>query len=156
MRRQLALIFLGLLGASPALAGRPHCTLRVHLETNANDGASFSTAWHAPASGRNVNLEKTPAISERDVVAYRPYPAAVDGSFGALLQLDDHGRLALDTLSVERRGGFLHLFVNGRPVAELQIDRRVRDGKLYIASGLTRADLELMKKDWPLIGRRKP
>ena len=37
----------------------------------------------------------------------------------------------------------------------MQIDKRVSDGQLYIASGLTSADIELMKKDWHLIGKRK-
>ena len=99
-------------------------------------------------------IAKTPTISERDVVSFRPYPAA-DGSYGVLFNLSDHGKLALDTLSVEKRGTFLYVFINGRPAAELQIDRRVSDGKLYIASGLTLADVELMKKDWPLAAARK-
>jgi hypothetical protein len=41
------------------------------------------------------------------------------------------------------------VFINGRPITELQIDRRVSDGKIYIGSGLTANDLELLKKDWP-------
>ena len=95
-----------------------------------------------------------PWISERDVIAFSTYPAA-NGTYGALLQLDEHGRVVLDTLSVERRGTFLFVFVNGRPITELQIDKRVSDGKIYIPSGLSSADIELMKKDWRTIGERK-
>ncbi len=135
-------------------ARKPHCTLRVHLEANANDGDVFSSQFRSGVTGKNVTIEKVPTISERDVTAFRAYPAA-DGSFGVLFQLDDHGKLALDTLSIEKRGTFLYIFVNGRPAAELQIDRRVSDGKLYVSSGLTAADIELMKKDWPVIGQRK-
>ena len=80
---------------------------------------------------------------------------AADKRYGALIQLDDHGRIALDSLSIERRGGLVFVFINGRPVTELQIDQRVSDGKIYIASGLTAADIALMKKDWRLIGQRK-
>ena len=140
----------------PALgeAKKPRCTLRAHVEANANDGEVFSSQLRSPATGKNIVIEKTPTISEFDVIAFRPYPTA-DGNYGVMFLLNDHGRLALDTLSVERRGTFLYVFVNGRPAAELQIDRRVSDGKLYVASGLTAADLELMKKDWPLIGARK-
>jgi hypothetical protein len=72
-----------------------------------------------------------------------------------LLQLDDHGRTVLDTLSVERRGSYLFVFLNGRPVTELQVDRRVSDGKIYLPSGLTAADIKSMDKDWKLIGGRK-
>jgi hypothetical protein len=58
-------------------------------------------------------------------------------------------------LSVERRGNLLFVFINGRPVTELQIDKRVSDGQIYIASGLTKRDIDAMKQDWPLIGNKK-
>ena len=99
-------------------------------------------------------IERMPRLSERDVLAFYPYPAD-DGSYGALFQLDEHGRLALDALSVERRGTLLFVLINGRPVTELQIDRRVSDGRIYLASGLTKADIDLMQKDWRLIGDKK-
>ena len=95
-----------------------------------------------------------PRISEQDVIGFYPYPAA-NGTYGALFQLGEHGRIALDALSIERRGGLLFVFINSRPITELQIDKRVSDGKIYISSGLSSADIELMKKDWRLLGQRK-
>lgn len=145
---------LALLIPSIAEAGKPHCTLRAHLEANANDGAVFSTQMRSAVTGKKIVLEKIPTISERDVIGFTAYQAA-DSSYGVLVQLDEHGTLALDTLSVDRRGRLLYVFVNGRPVSEMQIDRRITDGKLYLASGLTRADLALMRKDWRLMGERK-
>jgi hypothetical protein len=130
-----------------------HCTLRVYVAANANDGSVFAQPIRS-SSGRNVFIEKTAWLSERDVKSYYPY-RAVDGSYAALLQLDDHGRTVLDTLSVERRGSYLFVFLNGRPLTELQIDRRVSDGQIYLASGLTEADIRLMNRDWKLIGGRK-
>ncbi|MBA2271638.1 MAG: hypothetical protein H0W20_13750 [Chthoniobacterales bacterium] len=141
-------------GAGMGDAKKPRSTLRAHLEANANDGTAFSTQIRSGITGKNVVIEKVPTISEQDVVAFYPYQAP-DGSYGVLFQLNDHGKLALDTLSVERRGRFLYVFVNGRPAAELQVDRRVSDGKLYVESGLTAADVALMKKEWRLIGERK-
>jgi hypothetical protein len=58
-------------------------------------------------------------------------------------------------LSIEHRGGLLFVFINGRAITELEIDKRVADGKIYIASGLTAADIELMKKDWHILGEHK-
>jgi hypothetical protein len=81
--------------------------------------------------------------------------SAANGTYGALFQLDEHGRVVLDTLSVERRGSLLFVFINGRPITELEIDKRVSDGKIYIPSGLTSEDIEVMKKDWHMIGQRK-
>ena len=136
------------------VAKQRHCTFRVHAQANPQDTDVFSMSARERSSGKDIAIQKLPWITERDVVAFSPYKAQ-DGTYGALFQLDDHGRVVLDTLSVERRGGFLFVFVNGRLSTELQIDKRVSDGKIYIPSGLTAADIEVMKKDWRLIGQRK-
>jgi hypothetical protein len=146
-----------LLALLPAEAGKPrHCQFRVHAQANAQDTEVFSTAVRTKVAGKEMAIEKMASISERDVAAFTAYQAA-DGTFGALIQLDDHGRITLDTLSVEHRGGLLFIFMNGRIITEngMQIDKRVSDGKIYIPSGLTAADLKLMKKDWKLIVPKK-
>ena len=150
-------IFASLIVASFAVSvlGKDgHCVFRVHTEANANDTASFSSSVPALFSGKRVAIEKIPRLSEQDVVAIYPY-SATDGSYGALFQLDEHGRIVLDALSIEKRGQLLFVLVNGRPVAELQIDQRVSDGRIYIASGLTKADIDSLKKCWRLIGEKK-
>ena len=136
------------------LAKPRHCTFRVHAQANPQDTEVFATSFRAQVSGKEVAIEKTPWISEHDVMALSAY-SAPDGTYGALIQLDEHGRVVLDTLSIERRGRFLFVFVNGRFITELQIDKRVSDGKIYIPSGLTAADIDLMKKEWRLIGQKK-
>ena len=151
----VACVFFVSLPAKATGAAKPrHCILRVHAQANPRDTEIFATSVRAQLSGKDVAIEKMPWISEQDVVAFSPYPAR-DGTYGALLQLDEHGRVVLDTLSVERRGSFLFVFVNGHPVTELEVDKRVSDGKIYIPSGLTAGDLESMKRDWHLIGQRK-
>ena len=154
MTRGLAIGLLLILTAAVAPAKSKKCTVRVHAQGNENDGSVFASPVTTPISGKNIFIEKIPAISEHDVSAFRAY-AAANGSFGVLLQLDDHGRLVLDTLSVERRGSTLLVFINGRVVTELLIDRRVSDGQIFIASGLTAADVESMQKTWPQIGAKK-
>jgi hypothetical protein len=154
MRAGAAILLLALFVISSAEA-KQHCTFRLHTEANAHDSEVFATQLRSPFSGRQVVIEKVPAISEHDVVAFLPYPKG-DGTFGALFQLDDHGRLALDTLSVERRGTSLFVFVNARPITELQIDRRISDGKVYVPNGLTSADIALMRKQWRLLGAKNP
>ena len=151
--RTAALAALTTLLALSVCEAKQHSTFRVHTEASASNGPVFST--QVTLFGRQVTIEKVPTISERDVTGMQVYRTS-DGSFGVLLQLNDHGRLALDSLSIERRGSFLFVFVNGRPITQLQIDRRVSDGKIYIASGLSTNEIELMKKDWPASARRKP
>ena len=154
MTRALAIGLLLILAASLASAKSKKCTVRLHVQGNENDGSVFTTPVTTPISGKNIFIEKIPTISEHDVSAYRPY-AAANGSFGALLQLDEHGKLALDTLSVERRGSTALVFIDGRIVTEFLIDRRVSDGQIFIASGLTAADIASMQKTWPQIDAKK-
>ena len=136
------------------IAKQKHCTFRVHAQANPQDTDVFSTSVPTQLSGKDVFIQKLPWITEHDVVAFAPYPTP-NGTYAALFQLDDHGRVVLDTLSVEHRGGFLFVFINGRLITGLQIDKRVSDGKIYVPSGLSAADIELMKKEWRLIGQPK-
>jgi hypothetical protein len=145
MGRVALAVLVGLASASLGHA-KTHSTFRVHAEANPRNGPVFST--QLKFLGRMVTIEKVPTLSENDVTGFQAY-RATDGTQGALFQLNEHGRLALDTASVERRGGLLFVFINGRPILELQVDRRVTDGRFYIASGLTANDIELLKKDWP-------
>jgi len=154
MRTLCAFAFCLVFAAAEGLAKQRHCTFRLHAQANPKDTTVFATSVRARVSGKDVVIEKIPRISENDVIAFYPY-SATNGTYGALFQLDEHGRVALDALSIERRGSLLFVFINGRPITELEIDRRVSDGKIYIPSGLTSADIELMKKNWRIIGQRK-
>ena len=145
MRSAALAVLIGLAVASLGEA-KTHSTIRVHAEANPSNGPVFST--QLKFLGRMVTIEKVPTLSQNDVTGIQTYRAA-DGTYGALFQLNEHGRLALDTMSVERRGGVLFVFINNRPITELRVDRRVSDGKIYIASGLTANDIALLKKDWP-------
>jgi hypothetical protein len=154
-RKALCILTLGLVFAlSDGFGKQQHCTFRVHAQANPRDTDTFSIPAPATSSGREVAIQKMPWITEHDVVGFSPYQAPY-GTYGALFQLDDHARVVLDTLSVEHRGGFLFIFVNGRLITELQVDKRVSDGRIYVPSGLSAADIEKMKKDWRLIGQGK-
>jgi hypothetical protein len=147
-----AILILSLL--LPAEAKKRHCQFRVHAEANERDSEVFATAIHAKVLGKDIAIEKMPSISENDVIGFSAYQAG-EGNYGALIYLDNHGRLTLDTVSVEHRGGYLFIFMNGRCITELQIDKRVSDGKIYIPSGLTAQDLKLMKQDWKVVAPKK-
>jgi len=144
--KSAALALLIALAASATAAAKTRSTLRVHAQANESSGPIFSTTLQF--LGRKVTIEKMPTVSEQDVTAVKTYRAS-DGTYGALFELDQHGRLALDSISIDRRGGRLFIFVNGRPMTEMQVDRRVSDGKIYLASGLTANDIRLLLTDWP-------
>lgn len=154
MRAKAVAVLMVAVCLSAALAKPARCTFRLHCEANAHDTDVFATHYVSKFTGKPIVIEKTATITEFDVAGFYPVPAS-DGTFGALIQLNDHGRLVLDTLSVERRGSDLFVFINGRQITELQIDRRVSDGKVYVPSGLTSADIALMRKQWKMIGQHR-
>jgi len=148
-----AALLAALIGMATSLAAeaKQYSSFRAHVEANASNGPVFSDQLRL--FGRTVTLEKIPTLSEQDVTRFQSYRAK-DGSYGVLFELNPHGQLSLDTLSVEHRGRSLFIFVNGRAITELQIDRRITDGKIYIPSGLSANDIELLKKDWPPRARK--
>ncbi|MCX6966515.1 MAG: hypothetical protein NTZ46_01825 [Verrucomicrobia bacterium] len=147
-------LFLPLLALSfLAAASKPKLTIRFHTETNPNSGASFAVKATMPDSS-TLTISKIPEITEKDIVAIFPFPSA-DGSMGCAFRLDNHGRLALTSLSEEYRGSLLIGFVNARPVTAMLIDSRISDGVITIPRGMTPSEIALMKKTFPTLGEKK-
>src|SRR5438045_8569825 len=109
--KSLAAIVLCLLWAPVGgFAKQRHCTFRVHAQANPRDTEVFSTSVHAQVSGKEIAIEKMPWISERDVMAFSAYPGP-DGTYGALIQLDEQGRVVLSTMRMSLRRRLLFTFI---------------------------------------------
>ena len=137
-----------------AAASKPKLTIRFHIESSSSSSSSFAVGTTLPGSSKPITISKIADISENDVAAIFPFPAD-DGTMGCALKLDEHGRIILASISQEYRGTLLLGFVNGRAVTAMLIDRRVNDGVITIARGLTPAEIELMKKAFPTLGEKK-
>src|SRR5437016_4530879 len=103
---------------------QPQVTIRFFAETGPHDTSTFSLPVMMQNPPRKAYLDKIAVISERDVVAIYPFPAD-DGTMGCAFKLDEHGRLALDEITIEKRGTSLVGVVNGHQVTDMLIDRRV-------------------------------
>jgi hypothetical protein len=91
MKTLCAFAFCLVFAAAEGVAKQRHCTFRLHAQANPKDTDVFATSVRAGVSGKDVAIERIPRISENDVIAFYPYPAA-NGSYGALFQLDEHVR----------------------------------------------------------------
>ena len=133
-------------------------SVRFFAEANANDTEKFATPIKFANPPREGFIEKVPTISERNVKAIYPFPAA-DGTLGCAFQLDHSGRINLEVVSTERRGTSMVVYVGTKQgahqVLDMVIDRSVRDGIISIQRGLTRMEIEAMSKQWPVIGGKK-
>jgi len=151
--RCLALLILAL-----ALAGfakkKEALSVTFHVETNSRDTSSFALPVNLKNLGRQSYIEKMPSITEREISRIFPFSAS-DGSMGCAFILDDHGRVWLDTLSVEKRGMALVAMVNGRIVCDMLIDKRVADGIITIPNGLSDQDIVILTKKFKVAGTGK-
>jgi len=143
-----AFVFLGFGKKEPPLA------VTFNVETGAHDSESFATPVQVSNPPRTIFVEKMPSITDREIHSVFPF-AAADGTLGCAFQLDDHGRMWLDSLSVEKKGRSLVAFVNGRAVACLLIDKEINDGLISIPAGLTQQEVAILVKKYPVMGKKK-
>ena len=126
----------------------------VAFYTEGNPGGADTSTFSAPVQlqypPRKSYISRVPSITERDIVGVYLFLAG-DGSWGCSFFLDDHGRIMLDTLSIEKRGTSLVAIVNGRQVIDMLIDKRVSDGIVTIQHGLNNDDARSLKKEFRLL-----
>ncbi len=146
---------IGVLAAGPVWAGAkkaPAVAVQFFIQAEQRDGATFTTTltWQ----GRTVFVSKLPLATEQDFVGMYPY-RAVDGSFAVAFRLHDPGRLALQTISVAKRGGRLYAVVSGRVITPIAIDRIVSDGIISVPFGLTEMEIRGLGDRIPLMKEAK-
>jgi len=155
MRTTVIRILLPLLAlAFIAGASKPKTTVRFHVQRSA-PGGSESFTLSAQGPGGSLSIDKVPVLTEKDIVTIVPFNGD-DGTRGCYFKLDNHGRLALGSLSAESRGSVLLCFINGRPITALLIDKRVDDGIISIPRGILENEMELLLQTFPLPGQKKP
>ena len=161
--RIIALLFL-FLGSPPnvsAFSRKGACAVRFHVEVDASVSDPFSRPVKLANPPRQIYVESSAALSERQIEAVYTYPAT-DGTWGALFRLDTSGRKVLAQISSSNRGRSFVVFVGNHKLArqlpgDLLIDASVPDGLLPIPQGLTYQEAVLLQKNFkPLSPGAKP
>jgi hypothetical protein len=160
-RRCLSAVVLTLIAFSAAGAARkPTVSVRFHVEAVGNAGGSFTIPAKFKNPPREGHIESVPFVSERNITAIYPvlHP---DGRIGCAFQLDRSGALGLETVSTDRRGASMVAFIASKQathqVIDLPIDKPIRDGIIYIPTGITSGELEMLRKLYPTMktGKQK-
>lgn len=129
--------------------------IRMHTEADKNDSDSFSVPVNLIYQHRQAYLSKVADISEKMVEKILPFRAS-DGTWGCVLKLIPSGRIRLETMSANLRGSALVIFVitetSRHQVADMIIDRIVTDGIITIPRGLKDFEIELLKKQFKILG----
>lgn len=129
----------------------PPTTIRLHCEGSSSDGPSFVTDLEL-VDGRKIPIRKVPAVNERDITAFYPFPGN-DGLTGAYFRLDAHGAHKLHQLTVEDKGRTAVVLVNGRPATIMKISGTVADGILYVPGGILPQEIAALEARFPVIGK---
>ncbi len=134
-------------------------TVRFHTETNKQDGDTFAMPVHLQYQNRDAHLDRVPAFSEKQIQTILPF-RATDGSWGCAFQLNDSGRIRLETLSSESRGTSLVVFIGTKTgqhqVVDMIIDRIVSNGTISIPRGITDIEMLVLRQQFKVPGEGKP
>ncbi len=128
-------------------------SIRIHGEGRPEDGEKFSVPV-VLLDGRKTTLSIMPLLNEHDIKAVYPFKTA-DGTYGAFLRLDGHGANLLTQYSIEKMGAntTLTVFINGRQVISVIVDKPVKDGIFWIPSGMTIMEEARMVNAFPVMGQ---
>ena len=150
--RLLPLLALFLVSAAKK---EPAVSVRFYTEGLAGDTDTFAIPLYLQNPSRKIFVSKIANISEHDFTAVYPFQAA-DGTIGCAFLLNETGKIALDTLTVQKRGTSLIAAVNNRTVIDMLIDRHIPDGILVIPNGMTVKEGLQLKKTFRIVTMAPP
>lgn len=159
MPRYRALLFLALLPLLSGFARKPTMNIRFHVEAVGNAGGSFTVPARFVNPPRAGFLESVPVATDKNIDAIYPV-LNPDGSFGCAFQLDRSGSIGLRTTSTDRRGASLVAFISTKTgthqLVDLQIDKPIVDGIIYIPRGISAGEMAELEKLFPRIKAKAP
>lgn len=123
----------------------PKSTLRIHVQTE-NQGAMGTqivpVTLYNPT--KQIVVRAQPELSERDIATLESSPADVASAMR--ITFNDHGRIVLNTVTMENQGKILVVFLNGRVVYAPIIDKVVTDGTLIIPRGVVEEEVTTLRE----------
>lgn len=141
---------------SPAMAGGDKgkaARISFHLETEATDNPKMM--FPHQIMGKQRFFRRIPEISSNDLIAFSPFPADDQASYGAVFQLKDTGRRRLAAMTANSIGKWLVCQAFGRIIDGVVIDAPIDDGAIVIWHGLTIEEVGEIDKVMPRIGEEK-
>ena len=124
-----------------------------HIETEAFDNPKM--IFPHDVMGKQRFFRRIPEVSSNDYIAFTPFPADDQASYGAILQLKDNVGRRLAAVTQSSSGKWLVCEAFGRIVDSVLIEDAVEDAVLVIWKGLTLEEIQQMDESIPRIGEKK-
>ncbi len=132
--------------------GKP-ARISFHIETEGTDNPKM--IFPHEIFGKQRFFRRIPDISSNDLVAFSPFPAEDQASYGAVFQLKDPARRRLAAVTADNIGKWLVCQAFGRIVDGVLVDEPVDDGAIVIWRGLTLEEVKEIDKVMPRIGGKE-
>jgi hypothetical protein len=100
-------------------------------------------------------FRRIPEVSSNDYIAFTPFPADDQASYGAILQLKDNVGRRLAAVTQISSGKWLVCKAFGRIVDGVLIEDPVEDAVLVIWKGLSLEEIRQIDESIPRIGEKK-
>ena len=142
--------------APPAFAGGNKgkaARISFHIETEGTDNPKM--IFPHEMFDKQRFFRRVPEVSSVDLVAFNPFPAEDQASYGAVFQLKDTARRRLAAVTANNIGRWLVCQAFGRIIDGVLVDDPVDDGVVVIWQGLTLEEIEEIDKVMPRIGEEK-
>lgn len=124
-----------------------------HIETEGTDNPKMIFPYDV--MGQRRFFRRIPEISSKDLVAFTPFPADDQASYGVLFQLKNNARRRLAAITAVNQGKWLVCQAFGRIVDGVLVDEPVNDGAIVIWKGLTLEEIRELDTVMPRIGEKK-
>ena len=141
--------------APPAVAGGKKKAARIsfHMETAGTDNPKM--IFPHEVFGKQRFFRRVPDISSKDLVAFSPFPAGDQASYGAIFQLKNAAQRRLAAVTADNIGKWFVCMACGRIVDGVLVDQPINDGAVVIWRGLSLEEVKEMEKAMPRIGEKK-
>jgi hypothetical protein len=124
-----------------------------HIETESSDNPKM--IFPHEVMGMQRFFRRIPEVSSNDYIAFTPFPADDQASYGVILQLKDNVGRRLAAVTQISSGKWLVCKAFGRIVDGVLIEDPVEDAVLVIWKGLSLEEIRQIDESIPRIGEKK-
>ncbi len=124
-----------------------------HIETEATDNPKMIFAHQV--MGKQRFFRRIPEVSSKDFVAFTPFPADDQASYGVMLQLKNNAQRRLAAVTQVNSGKWLVCQAFGHVVDGVLIEEPVNDGVVVVWRGLSLEHIKELDTALPRIGQKK-
>ena len=150
----VAVVFAVLMGGVMAGGDKgKKVNISFHIETEASDNPNMIFPYEV--MGKRRFFRRLPEVSSKDFIAFSPFPAEDQMSYGVVLQLKDNARRRLAAMTQISSGKWLVCQAFGRIVDGVLVEDPVDDGVVVVWKGLMIEEIRQLDETMPRIGGKK-